>query len=150
MPLESDREYDRLSAYAFARQQILLAAQDKRKSLSLVNLCLETLPPEIGNCKELETLVLVNNGLSDIPQEIQRCAKLERLYLHRNPELGIPPEILGPILAESNLLGAADPKAILDYYFARKYSGGKPLNEVKLVLVGRGGSGKTSLVNRSP
>lgn len=90
----------------------------------------------------------MNNGLSDIPQEIQRCAKLERLYLHRNPELGIPPEILGPILAENNLLGAADPKAILDYYFARKYSGGKPLNEVKLVLVGRGGSGKTSLVNR--
>ena len=37
------------------------------------------------------------------------------------------------------------PKEILAYYFAQR-SGAKPLNEAKLILVGRGGVGKTSLV----
>lgn len=38
----------------------------------------------------------------------------------------------------------APPKAILDYYFARQ-KGTRPLNEVKLLLVGRGEAGKTSV-----
>ena len=38
----------------------------------------------------------------------------------------------------------ANPQAILDYYFRDQ----QPLNEVKLLLVGRGGAGKTSIVRR--
>ena len=39
-------------------------------------------------------------------------------------------------------------KPILDYYFAQKAGGSKPLNEVKVILVGRGGTGKTSIRKR--
>ena len=41
----------------------------------------------------------------------------------------------------------ADPSAILRYYFQVR-AGKRPLNEVKFILMGRGGVGKTSLVNR--
>ncbi|MGZ8923966.1 MAG: COR domain-containing protein [Methylosarcina sp.] len=40
------------------------------------------------------------------------------------------------------------PTAILEAYFAARDRDGKPLSEIKLVLVGRGAAGKTSLVRR--
>jgi internalin A len=48
---------------------------------------------------------------------------------------------------ESVAARKAKPADILDYYF-RVLAGKRPLNEAKLILVGRGGVGKTSLVNR--
>ena len=66
--------------------------------------------------------------------------------MHGNPALGIPDEILGPTwLAVFNGKKPKPPKEILDYYFAQQ-QGSTPLNEAKLILVGRGGVGKTSLV----
>src|SRR5205807_3970974 len=40
-----------------------------------------------------------------------------------------------------------DPFAVLEYYF-RSRAGARPLNEAKLILLGRGEVGKTALVNR--
>jgi hypothetical protein len=37
---------------------------------------------------------------------------------------------------------------ILDYYFATRGAKGLALREVKLIVVGRGGAGKTSLIKR--
>ncbi|HZS04299.1 MAG TPA: COR domain-containing protein [Blastocatellia bacterium] len=52
---------------------------------------------------------------------------------------------MGPTLKEKNEgSGPANPAEILDYYFRPK----RPLLEAKLILVGRGAVGKTSLVNR--
>ena len=61
----------------------------------------------------------------------------------------IPPEILGPTWQDvrQGKGTAANPKEILSYY-SRIRAGKRPLNEVKLILLGRGGVGKTSLVNR--
>jgi internalin A len=42
----------------------------------------------------------------------------------------------------------ASPAAILDYYFRTRGGGKRPLNEAKLILVGRGAVGKTSIANR--
>jgi internalin A len=71
------------------------------------------------------------------------------LFLHDNPKLGIPESILG--LRFTQVLGGsgtpARPSDILTYYEATR-SGGTPLNEVKLMIVGRGGAGKTSIRNR--
>ena len=44
-------------------------------------------------------------------------------------------------------LTPADPSSILGYYLQIR-GGKRPLNEVKFILMGRGGGGKTSLVNR--
>ena len=79
--------------------------------------------------------------------EISRLGKLEWLFLHENPGLGLPPEVLGPILIDVAFGSSqpASPKAILDYYFSRQTQGERPLNEVKLLLLGRGEAGKTSV-----
>ncbi len=75
--------------------------------------------------------------------------------MHDNQALNIPYEILGPIPlsdALDNDFKATYRKStrsatILDYYF-RIFAAQRPLNEAKLILVGRGGVGKTSLVKK--
>jgi len=108
---------------------------------------LRTLPDSIGSLKALEYLDLTNNQLSELPPSIAGL-DLREFYLHGNPGLGIPPEILGaPQTPTPRSRSASDAAAIIDYY-CRILASGKPLNEAKLILVGRGGVGKTSIVNR--
>ncbi|MCG9890853.1 MAG: TIR domain-containing protein [Thermosynechococcaceae cyanobacterium MS004] len=81
---------------------------------------------------------------------MNQLAQLERLYLHDNDALHLPNEILGPTWEEVNNIDAtpAKPCDILDYYFRTRQGEKRPLNEAKLILVGYGDVGKTSLVNR--
>src|SRR5581483_5556358 len=98
-----------------------------------------------GELRQLRSLSLFNNQLQHLPEALRQCIALKELYLHENPDLSIPAEILGPTLKEKNEgSGPANPAEILDYYFRPK----RPLLEAKLILVGRGAVGKTSLVNR--
>lgn len=62
--------------------------------------------------------------------------------------MGLPAEILGPRL-EARTIGIqpARPGDILTYYY-QKQRAARPLNEVKLLLVGRGTSGKSSIRDR--
>ncbi|MCI0559931.1 MAG: ADP-ribosylation factor-like protein, partial [Nitrososphaera sp.] len=89
------------------------------------------------------------NNLASLPNSIGALTSLRELYLHGNDALGLPPEVLGPTLYD--VIGGKRKPAkidnILEYYF-RARIGKRPLNEAKLILVGRGGVGKTSLVNR--
>ncbi|MDO9301755.1 MAG: COR domain-containing protein [Anaerolineales bacterium] len=59
---------------------------------------------------------------------------MKKLDLHDNP-INIPPEIIEK----------QEPKAIYSYYLSHKK---KPLNELKVLLVGQGGVGKTSVLRR--
>ena len=81
--------------------------------------------------------------------ELRNLPDLEALYLHENSGLAIPEELLGPerSAVDTGRAKLADPKQILEYYF-RTLEARRPLNEAKLVLVGFGGVGKTSLVKR--
>jgi Leucine-rich repeat (LRR) protein len=54
---------------------------------------LTTLPPEIGNLKNLEYLSLGSNELTTIPKEIGNLTNLEVLWLTGNQLTTIPPEI---------------------------------------------------------
>jgi internalin A len=99
---------------------------------------LTELPPWIGELSELQTLELSGNNLSAIPSSLRQLTKLDTLSLLGNPKLRLPIEILESL----------DPKKILDYYFRTVTSDARPLNEFKLVLVGRGGVGKTTMVHR--
>jgi len=103
--------------------------------LDLHNNSLTLIPIEIGQLAQLTGLSLGYNQLSSLPPEIRKLDKLAVLYLDGNP-LPIPPEIL---------LRYDEPRAIIDYYFSR---GKKPLNEIKLLVVGQGSVGKTSLIEQ--
>jgi|CXWL01.1.fsa_nt_gi internalin A len=106
---------------------------------------LTALPDWLGQLTQLQLLDLSSNQLAMLPDTLQQIRSLDELFLHKNPALRFPRSILGPGLqAVRRGNRASSPKAILDYYFGKKQAG-RPLNEMKLLLVGRGGSGKTSL-----
>ena len=108
------------------------------------------LPESIGNLDKLLALVIWDNCLKILPSSLQRLRSLRKLLLHGNNELKIPPEILGPMWYEIDKGAApANPARIIHYYLCIQGQGNaRPLNEAKLILVGRGGVGKSSLVNR--
>ena len=106
---------------------------------------LTALPPEIGQLSQLHELHLQDNQLTALPAEIEQLTDLKGLFLHGNEALGIPPEILGPAWPTKP---PAKPADILAYYFRSRREATRPLNEAKILLVGQGGVGKTSLVKR--
>ena len=128
---------------------------------------LTELPETIGDLSRLETLSLNNNCLRTLPQRIRQVKQLYQLGLVGNSDLNLPSEIIGDRLEwltaideawhlDKGEYGDEDgptpnlPKratAIIEYYF-RTRGGSRPLNEAKIILVGRGEVGKTSLVNR--
>ena len=110
---------------------------------------LTALPESIGRLTQLRDLLLYNNQLTALPESMEKLIHLEELYLHGNNALGIPPEILGPPSEKvSKEVKAADPAEILQYYFRSRAEATRALNEAKILLVGQGGVGKTSLVKR--
>ena len=98
---------------------------------------LRELPAEIEQLTNLTTLDLSENQLNELPAEITQLADLTTLDLKKNPLKLPPPEIA--------IKGV---QAIFEYFKSLEESGRQPLNEVKVLLVGDGGAGKTSLVKR--
>ncbi|MAG37481.1 MAG: serine/threonine protein kinase [Dehalococcoidia bacterium] len=119
------------------------------QSLDLQVNQLTALPDWLGRLTRLQSLDLVDNQLEVLPNALRELSALRELYLHGNPMLGLPPEVLGPARDEVQLPNRppAAPTEILEYYF-RTRGEPQPLNEAKLILVGHGFVGKTSLVNR--
>ncbi len=115
-------------------------------TLKLAENSLTSLPQEIKKLNSLQILDLTDNNLSTLPIEITSLP-LSQLYLHDNPGLTLPDEVLGPTQSETPRRKPASPSAILDYFFALLEQGKAPIQEVRLLLVGRGRVGKTSLLN---
>ena len=132
-----------------ADHRIKQALIDKLIELDLSGLALQYLPDSIGQLTQLQILNLSNNHLQQLPVTLLKLKKLKQLYLHGNIALNIPCKILGATWQEviQKKAHIANPVRILDYYF-RIHAAQRPLNEVKLILVGRGGVGKTSLVKK--
>ena len=89
-----------------AVRRIHRAAEEKLTKLDLSGLGLEELPPEIGKCTQLETLLLgkfdeekekwVGNKLTEFPNAVLQLTNLKRLNLSRNQITSIP-EALGQL-----------------------------------------------------
>lgn len=109
------------------------------ETLSLDNNDLQEVPDFFANFQELRDLLLYNNQLRELPFSLRELKRLGVLGLDGNSDLGIPSEIVA----------TGDARKILDYYFRIQGGGAaQPLNEFKLILVGRGLVGKTTLVHR--
>ncbi len=105
--------------------------------LELEGCYLRKLPTTIGDLKELNGLGLRDNNLEELPKELRELP-LKILDLRGNPKLGI----------QESILRSGRPKEILEYYFKAAGEKGEPLRELKLLLVGRGKAGKTTIVKR--
>ncbi|WLE98808.1 MAG: COR domain-containing protein [Candidatus Electrothrix communis] len=102
-------------------------------NLDLRGNCLHDLPQEITQLTKLSTLDLSDNQLSGLPGRIVELSSLGNLYLEDNPLTSPPLEI-----------GRQGVPAVRQY-FASLERESQVLDEVRVLLLGEGGSGKTSL-----
>ena len=103
-----------------------------------------SIPEAIGQLSNLTELSLSDNQITSIPEAIRDMEKLEKLDLRGNP-IPIPPEIL----QDEEYYAPGDLRTILDFYFqTRNPNDTEELNEAKLLIVGEGESGKTTLAHK--
>ena len=90
----------------------------------------------LSKLRGLQSLYLRDNLIREFPIFLLNYSHLQDLYLKGNPIAGVPAEI---IEEWDSLVGVRN-------YFQSLARGGTPNNEVKLLLLGNGRVGKTSLV----
>ncbi len=133
-------------------------------TLGLSGNSLTKLPSTIGNLSRLVVLDVSDNHLTDIPVEITKLGNLRKLDLRDNP-LNIPPEILDKINNPETILAyLSSGSSLINEIITRMVDidnipTGKfleafasfvtrPIREAKVILVGQGSVGKTSLVDQ--
>ncbi len=165
-------DLEKLSKLTLSRNSLIklpttINQLQKLRYLDVSDNALELIPSELGELTELLTLKLSNNKLKSLPNKLILLNKLIHLDVSGN-DLKIPPEITKK---------TREPRAILDFY-SKIYDAGittdlpndntsktltkenasvelpkisrhtRAVNEVKLLIVGQGSVGKTSLINQ--
>ncbi|NCS52102.1 MAG: leucine-rich repeat protein, partial [Microcystis aeruginosa G13-05] len=103
------------------------------------------IPEALAQLTSLQILELSYNQISEIPEALAHLVNLKRLFLENNPITNVPPEIIRQGWGKTTW-DDGNPQAIFSYL---KDKGKKrPLNELKVLLVGEGDVGKTSLLKR--
>jgi internalin A len=116
--------------------------------LALRNNQISVIPEVIGQLVSLQRLSFSRNQISVVPEVIGQLVNLKILLLKDNPDIDIPPEIIRKGWGEDEAENG-NPQAIFAYLKAYRQSAAKrPLNELKVLLVGEGAVGKTSLLRR--
>ena len=106
-------------------------------TLDLTSNQLQVLPESIGELKNLQELKATRNQLSALPQSLEKLQQLSMLTISSN-NLDLPPEISRK----------RKPESILEFLRQRQEEGTDYIYEAKLLVIGEGGSGKTSLANK--
>jgi small GTP-binding protein len=117
---------------------------------------LSTLPLEICQLTNLTNFDLWGNQLTPLPLEICQMTNVRELNLGHNQLTQLPPEICqltklktlrlddNPLVSPSWEIATQGIEAIRSYFSELK-KGDQPVNEVKIILIGEGAAGKTSL-----
>ncbi|HLP92323.1 MAG TPA: leucine-rich repeat protein [Nostocaceae cyanobacterium] len=114
-----------------------IARLQNLSTLYLSNNEITSLPEDIARLQNLSTLGLSNNKITNLPEAIARLQNLSFLVLSGNPIKNPPLEVV-----EKGI------KAIRDYFRQLSDQGKDYLYEAKLLIVGEGGAGKTTLAKK--
>jgi internalin A len=110
---------------------------EELEAIYLTSNRIDVFPAAIVRSSKLRALDLQGNRLKALPADLSDLSTLRYFNLADN-DLAIPPEILAQ---------RGEPDAIIDYA-ARVRGPTRPLDQAKLLIVGEGSVGKTSLVKR--
>ncbi len=127
------------------------------QSLDISDNNLTALPESIGQITGLQSLDISGNQLTALPASIVRLTGLQSLDISRNrlpdlPDIIVHFELLktitldAPTTPELAVAYEQGFEAVMAYLRAKDESGEIVLNEAKLILVGEGGVGKSSLL----
>ncbi|MDZ8222359.1 COR domain-containing protein [Nostoc sp. ChiVER01] len=106
-------------------------------NLELSDNQITTLPEAIAHLQQLTSLDLSDNQITTLPEAITRLQQLTFLNLRGNPIEQPPLEVV-----ENGI------KAIKDYFRQLQAEGTDYLYEAKLLIIGEGGAGKTTLAKK--
>lgn len=146
----------------------LLSTENKIVGLALTGLGLKHVPHTVWRVRHLRVLCFFDNDLRRVPDELRWLSELEIVGLNHNRITVVPPWVLKsgfvPTVESKNVdkmlyvgdnpLQSPPPEIIrrgltsIRSYFSSLEGKRLPLNEVKVLLVGDGGAGKTSLAKR--
>jgi len=115
------------------------------KKLDLSSNKLETLPKPLTQLSNLESLRLSENNLRTLPASLVNLPKLVDLRIANNPIVEPSPEVLGAAITNYR---AVDLEALRRYYAQLREEGEEIFYEAKLLIIGEGGAGKTSLARK--
>lgn len=101
------------------------------------------IPESIGQLKGLTSLYLYANKITDIPEFIVQLPNLQNLIIAPNPIENPPPEVVN-----IKDYREADIEKIKNYFLQLEREGKDYLYEAKMLIVGEGGAGKTTLANK--
>jgi len=113
--------------------------------LDLSNNLLTNIPDALRELTQLQRLYLYGNKLTDIPDWLAKMPMLKQLYIFDNPITQPPPEQLGDDLTSPKPVNF---EALQRYFAQLQREGEAYFYEAKLLIVGEGGAGKTSLMRK--
>ncbi len=133
------------------------------QELDLDGTAISKLSDSISQLTNLTSLDIRNTQISELPQSITQLSGLQSLYLMSCRISQLPnwwktwstPASIGlsgnPLPIPEALLSSTDPdslQAIINFYFQTQDPEAKPLYEAKLLIVGEGETGKTTLAKK--
>ncbi|MBW9173429.1 GTP-binding protein [Clostridium estertheticum] len=107
------------------------------RTLGINNNEIEEIPKELGNLKMIRNISILNNKITKLPKELFNAKKLKFLNVYNNPIEEPPIQIANQSVA-----------AIINYFHSVEKQETTYLYEAKLIIVGRGEVGKTSLMKK--
>jgi internalin A len=110
----------------------------KLKRFDCVHNKITTIPIRFKELPNLNALFLFSNRIAELPEDVLFHKPLKSIDIHNNPIQTVPHELFEGRIRENSL------EAIRNYLKSLK-KGTKSLNEIKVIIVGDGGAGKTSL-----
>jgi internalin A len=139
---ETITQLQNLISLGFSRNQLStvpesITRMQKLTSLNLSENQLRTVPESITRMQKLTSLNLSENQLRTVPESITRMQNLYSVDFKGNPLITPPVEI-----------AARGISAIIQYFEQLSRQGQDYLYEAKLLILGEGGAGKTTLANK--
>ena len=107
---------------------------------------LTSLPDSLGNLTQLQELDVGRNVLTTLPDWIGNLRSLKQVRIAENP-LNLPDEMIPNVFEEFRDVYVHVRQRTLTF-LRQLWQGKRTINEAKVILVGQGDVGKTSLVKR--